>query len=228
MSRARVKICGVTQPGDAVNAAMLGADAVGFVLIESAGRCVTPAVGRDIASALPPFVTSVALFADAAVDRVVADINVTGARMVQLHGHETPDYAAALHPLPLIKAVRVDDHFERHLATWRHGLKRLPLGHLSAIVLESAPRTSGALGGTGTPNDLPRIAAARKAGQFDGLPPVILAGGLTPDTVAAAIELVQPFAVDVSSGVELSRGRKDPELMRRFIASAAGVALGQP
>jgi phosphoribosylanthranilate isomerase len=182
----------------AVVAANAGADAIGFVFAPSRRR-VTVEQARAIAAQLPPFVTKVGVFVDEDPDRVRDIANAVRLDAVQLHGGETPEYAAALE-LPVIKAVRVRD------AASLDGMRTY---RVAAFLLDSfEPDVAG---GTGKPFDW-ALGAGLAAPA-----PVVLAGGLTAENVREAIDIVRPFGVDVSSGVETG-GRKDPGKIREFIA----------
>jgi phosphoribosylanthranilate isomerase len=197
----RVKICGVTRRDDALLAARLGADAVGFNLWPGSRRHVSADAVRAIVEALPPFVTPVGIFVNQGPAEVEALAARAGLAMVQLHGDEAPQDFDAF-PLPVLKAIRVDG---------RASLDALARWSVRGFVLD-AP--SEGFGGSGTSFDwsLARSAAARH--------PVVLAGGLTPENVREAVRAVQPWAVDVASGVESAPGVKDPERMARFVARA--------
>jgi phosphoribosylanthranilate isomerase len=198
--RTRVKICGITRPEDGVAAANLGADAIGLVFHPPSPRCVDVETARRIVAALPPFVTVVGLFMNAepvAVKRVIDRVPL---RLLQFHGDEDPDYCASF-GLPYLKAVPmgVDADvldYERRFAT------------AAGLLLDS--HGGDQMGGSGQGFDWTRIPAERRK-------PLILAGGLRPDSVAAAIRQVRPYAVDVSSGVESAKGIKNAELMRAFL-----------
>ncbi len=196
----RIKICGMTREADALYAAALGVDALGFVFAESPRR-VTPETVQRINRAIPPFVSTVGVFVDAepALVRQIA----TACRLdwVQLHGSESPDYCSRL-GLNVLKALRVKDRQSiESLATYA--------GCVKGFVLDTYVR--GQQGGTGKTFDW---SLAQEANQFG---PVIVAGGLTPEDVGKAIEVVKPYGVDVSSGVESAPGIKDHDKMRRFV-----------
>ncbi len=197
----RVKICGITNREDALMAVEAGADALGFVFYQGSSRHVTPEQAAAIIGHLPPFVQTVGLFVNEELATVNATANRCGLDLVQLHGDEAPDFSAAV-TRRVIKAFRVKD------ATVLDRLAEFP----SAACLLDA-WSAEEYGGTGKTFNWD--IAARAARQH----PIILAGGLTPDNVAQAISAVAPYAVDVSSGVERSPGKKDPELVRRFIRS---------
>ena len=214
--RTRIKICGVCRPEDAALAARAGADAIGMVFHAASPRNVTVDRAREILAALPPFVTAVGLFVDAPSESILATARELGLRHVQLHGDETPEHVRALAPLTVIKAVRVErGRFVQTLDTWREAIRSVPLTNLAGFVLET-PNTA-APGGTGVPNDWEAVIEAQRAGAFEGLPALIAAGGLAPESVGAVVRAVRPYAVDVSSGVEETRGRKSEEKVRAFV-----------
>jgi phosphoribosylanthranilate isomerase len=202
---ARVKICGVTRLEDALLAARLGADAIGFNLWPGSKRHVPPDAVRAIVDRLPPFVTAVGIFVDQRAAEVLALAAHTGIAAIQLHGDESPAECSG-YPLPVLKAVRVSGPAS---------LAALDRYRVRAFVLD-AP--SPGFGGSGSTFDwsLARAAAERTT--------VVLAGGLTPENVADAIRAVRPWAVDVASGVEAMPGVKDPEKLARFIARAKEAA----
>lgn len=199
--RVRVKICGVTAPAVAEAAAAAGADAVGLVFAESRRR-VTVAQAGQIAAALPPFVAAVGVFVDAPVEEVLALAHGIPLDVVQLHGEEPPEEVAVLRAqgLRVVKALRVGDRLDpEDLERYRGA---------TAVLLDA--RAAGAAGGTGRP-----FAWGLVRGLSERMP-LVLSGGLTPENVTEALEIVRPYAVDVSSGVETD-GRKDPEKIRAFI-----------
>ncbi|MCM2265097.1 MAG: phosphoribosylanthranilate isomerase [Desulfuromonadales bacterium] len=198
----RVKICGITNQEDALHAASCGADALGFVFYPGSPRCVTPAQVRAMGEALPPFVTRVGLFVNETPERIRAIAGECGLDVLQLHGDEPPE-ACLLPPYRVIKGVRprsADD------------LGRLAAYPVAALLVDAA--VPGQFGGTGQRADwqlAAQLAATRR---------VILAGGLTPANVSAAVQAVRPYGVDVASGVEQAPGRKDPEKVAQFIRMA--------
>jgi len=198
----RVKICGLTRLEDALGAVRLGADALGFNFWPGSRRFIAPGQAREIIRRLPPLVTSVGVFVDPSHDEAVAAAAISGVQVIQLHGSESP-VACRAFQLPVLKAVPVGGEEALAAAAAYAGL--------SGLLLD-AP-TPGH-GGSGQPCHWPtaRLLAERA--------PVILAGGLHPGNVAAAIAAVCPHGVDVASGVESSPGVKDHLLMARFIAAA--------
>jgi phosphoribosylanthranilate isomerase len=200
ISRTRVKICGITRSEDGATAASLGADAIGLVFHRPSPRCVDAATAQRIVAALPPFVATVGLFMNAEPAAVRAVLSEVPLSLLQFHGDEDPDYCAAF-GLPYLKAIPMGAgadvrEYERRFVT--------------AVGLLLDSHGGNKMGGTGQGFDWTRIPVERHK-------PLILAGGLHPGNVAAAIRQVHPYAVDVSSGVETAKGIKDPELMRAFL-----------
>ena len=200
-----VKICGLTDKADALHATGCGADAVGLVFYAGSPRCVSPETARSICADLPPFVTRVGLFVNEEPQKILETAMYCGLDVVQLHGDETPEQSNYL-PLRTIKALRIKD------AT---SLKGHEDYQVSALLLDTW--VSDSYGGSGECFNWD-LAATVAAGR-----PVILAGGLTPANVATAIAKVKPYAVDVSSGVECSPGKKDYEKVAAFIRAAKGI-----
>jgi phosphoribosylanthranilate isomerase len=202
-------------PEEALVAVRAGADAIGMVFHPPAPRNIPLDRGREIMRALPPFVTPVGIFVDAAAESVVENAWAIGLRHVQLNGHETPEQVRALAPLVVIKAIRVArEDFAQTLATWHAAIARLQITNLAGFVLETA--NTGQAGGTGVANDWEAVRDAQSAGVFDGLPPIIAAGGLRPENVGEVVRTIRPYAVDVSSGVEVSMGVKSAEKIATF------------
>jgi len=202
----RVKICGITCLEDALAAANLGADAVGFVFAASP-RQVDPEAVRAIVSQLPPFVTAVGVFVNESVSRIQELRSFCRLDLVQLHGNETEKVVAQLGSR-VIKAVTVG--IETPSDVDGYGNATLLLDTYSA----AAP------GGTGKSFDWSlAVGVAKKR-------PILLAGGLTPENVVQAIKMVRPYGVDVSSGVEIGPGRKDHARIEQFIRAAKAVARG--
>lgn len=217
-----MKICGVGYVEDAVAAARAGADAIGMVFHPSAKRHVSVERAGEILAALPPFVTPVGLFVDADAERVREVARTLGLRHIQLHGTESPELVAELKEFTILKAIRVDPKaFASELDSWRRAIAKLKLTHLQGFVLE----TAGTVGGTGKANDWEIIDRHRQRGDFIGLPYLIAAGGLTPETVGDVVRRIHPWAVDVSSGVEGSPGKKSPERIEAFIRQVRSAEL---
>ncbi|HET8724144.1 MAG TPA: phosphoribosylanthranilate isomerase [Anaeromyxobacteraceae bacterium] len=202
----RVKICGITRLEDALAAARLGADALGFNFWPRSSRFVAPDDARAIVAALPPFVTAVGVFVDQPEEELRAVAARTGIQVFQLHGDEPPSLCARL-PLPVVKAIPADRALDRAL------LSSYPV---RAFLLDTP---SPDRGGTGRTFDWSLAAGVAEVA------PVILAGGLRPENVAEAIRAVRPWAVDVASGVESSPGVKDPGRMSLFLHAVREVRL---
>jgi len=198
----RVKICGITNSEDAHAAVEYGADALGFVFAKSP-RQITKEQARDIIAELPPFVSPVGVFVDEKADMIKEICDFCGIQTVQLHGNEQPSYLKELEGYKLIKAFRVKEEDD---------LKQLANYKPHAFLLDSYVK--GVMGGTGVSFNWEIARQAHKYGT------IILSGGLTPKNVKEAIQMVKPYAVDVSSGVESSPGKKDKSLLKRFIANA--------
>ena len=200
--RTRIKICGVSRPEDVAAAVDAGADAVGFVFWPDSPRAVTLARATQLAEALPPFVTPVGLFVDADAEEIARAIEAIPSLLPQFHGAETPA-ACAAHGRPYLKAVAVVPGIDLAAIAATHP-------QAAALVLDTP---SAGHGGSGRAFDRSLIAPATRAGQALRL---VLAGGLTEQTVGLAIAELAPFAVDVSSGVESARGVKSAEKIHRF------------
>jgi phosphoribosylanthranilate isomerase len=198
----RVKICGITNRDDALHAAACGADALGFVFYSGSPRYVTPEQVRAIVDELPPFVTRVGLFVNEMSERMLAIAGACGLDVLQLHGDEPPQ-ACLLPPYRVVKGVRPRSSAD---------LAPLSVYPVAALLVDAA--VPGQFGGTGQRADW------QLAAQLVATHRVILAGGLTPDNVVAAVQAVRPYGVDVSSGVESVPGRKDPEKVAAFIRGA--------
>ena len=199
----RIKICGITDIDDARDAALLGADAIGLNFHSESPRFIRPEVAARIIDSLPPFVTSIGVFVNYGEPEALEDFATSiGLDAVQLHGDESPDYCSVIGNVKVIKAFRVDKSFR---------VENLRHYSVSGLLLDAYSKQ--ARGGTGQTFDWSRASGAHAFG------PIVLAGGLNPDNVGAAVEELHPFAVDVSSGVERSVGRKDYDLMQRFVES---------
>jgi phosphoribosylanthranilate isomerase len=202
----RVKICGITNIADGLAAAEAGADMVGLMFYEGSPRHITLAQAAEISRALPPFLMRVGVFVNPEPDfvlRAIADCNLT---LLQFHGDETSEFCTQF-GLMSLKAIRVRD---------AESLAQLESFDTSAFLLDAHSKSG--LGGTGEKFNWDLAVEAQKFGK-----PIFLAGGLTPENVADAVRKVQPFAVDVSSGVESAPGRKDHAKVKAFIAAAKSV-----
>lgn len=198
--RTRVKVCGITRPQDAADAAAAGADAIGLVFYPPSPRFLSVERAREIAGVLPPFVHSVALFVNADAAQVAQVIGRVHPALLQFHGEETPEFCGQF-GLPYVKACRVSPGVD--LLEYLRPFSAARGWLLDAHVEE--------YGGVGASFDW-SLVPARLAR------PLVLSGGLTRDNVAAAVRRVRPWAVDVSSGVETAKGIKDAAKIAAFIA----------
>jgi phosphoribosylanthranilate isomerase len=199
----RVKICGITNLPDAQVAVEAGADALGFNFYEKSPRFVPTQTSAEISRSLPPFTLRVGVFVNPAEELVQRAIGECGLNLLQFHGDEPPEFCTQF-GLMSMKAFRVRD---------AGSLEGLAKYRTDAWLLDAY--ASDLFGGTGEKFNWNLAIEAQKIGK-----PVFLAGGLTPENVAEAIRQVQPFGVDVSSGVESSPGRKDHVKVRAFIKAA--------
>ncbi|WP_224982466.1 phosphoribosylanthranilate isomerase [Geomonas agri] len=198
----KVKICGITSVDDALMAVDAGADALGFVFFDKSPRFIGADAAQKIIAKLPPFIQVVGLFVNADIDVVNSTADCCGLDIVQLHGEESPEYCRLVNRR-VMKAFRVRGP---------ESLTPLAEYQVSAYLLDAY--SPHAYGGTGEVFDWDCAIAAKEHGR------IVLAGGLTPDNIAEAVLRVRPYGVDVSSGVEASPGKKDPDKMRRFIQLA--------
>ncbi len=201
-----VKICGITNEDDALLAVAMGADAVGFVFAPSVRQIAAQQV-YDITRRLPAEILTVGVFRDEHPSRIIDIIDRSGVRAAQLHGHESPAVVAEVmaHTRRVIKAVSAGSVDARRADQFG-----------TDLILVDAPAP-----GSGTVFDWSLV------DEMPAGPRLLLAGGLTPDNVATAIERVQPWGVDVSSGVERSPGRKDAMKVKNFIQRAKAASPHQ-
>ncbi|HZR26360.1 MAG TPA: phosphoribosylanthranilate isomerase [Vicinamibacterales bacterium] len=197
-----VKICGITRVEDAIAAVEAGANALGFVFWPKSPRFVDPYRARTIVMSLPPFITPVGLFVNQPADYVNGVATLVRLGAVQLHGDETPEDADAI-TRPVIRAITTADA----AIAWP--------ARVTLLVDAQDPERRGGTGKTVDWNAAAAVAKTRRT---------ILAGGLTPENVADAIARVQPFGVDVSSGVEQAPGIKDRARLRAFLESVHGIS----
>lgn len=202
MSVVRSKICGITRVEDALLAAEAGADAIGLVFYAKSPRAVDVRRAGEIVAALPPFVTTVGLFVDMPRGELNGILEAVPLDLLQFHGDETPADCAGYHR-PYIKALRVRPGED--IAARCAGYPQA-----AGILLDTF--VPGVPGGTGEAFDWSLVPESPGC-------PIVLAGGLTPDNVAAAIRQVRPWAVDVSGGVEAGKGIKDAARVRAFLAA---------
>ncbi len=202
----RLKICGITSVEDAIYAAESGADAIGLVFYDPSPRAVTVEQAGEIVAALPPFITTVGLFVDAEPDFVNEVLAAVPLDLLQFHGDESQDYCASF-VRPYMKAIRMREGVDLQQESTRYATAR-------ALLVDAYQ--PGVPGGTGETFDWERI-------PVDLDKPLVLAGGLNADNIESAIRKVQPWAVDVSGGVERERGVKDHLKVYRFIDNVKRV-----
>jgi phosphoribosylanthranilate isomerase len=196
----KIKICGITNFDDALAATEAGADALGFNFYKKSPRYIEPGKAAEIIAQLPPFVVPVAIFVNEREEKIRDVMFTTGIKVLQFHGDERPEFCERF-ATRAIKAFQVKD---------KESLKHMVHYHVSALLLDSY--RDGMRGGTGLTFDWHLAVVAKTFGR------VILAGGLTPENVAEAVQLVQPYGVDVASGVEKKKGLKDHAKMKKFIS----------
>ncbi|OBS08908.1 phosphoribosylanthranilate isomerase [Acidihalobacter prosperus] len=204
--RTRIKICGITRLADAQSACEAGVDALGFVFYPRSPRHIAPALARDIVGRVPPFVTCVGLFLDAAVDEVREIAERVGLDVLQFHGNEPPEVCRA-GGRPYLKAVGMQGQGDPISYAARYE-------DAQGFLLDS--HGQGEAGGTGRTFDWAQAPVALPA-------PIILAGGLKPENVGEAVVRMRPYAVDVSSGVESAPGVKDASRIMRFVSEVRRV-----
>ena len=208
MTTIPVKICGITRTEDALIAEYLGAAAIGFVFYPKSKRYMEPVAAGEISEKLGPFIARVGVFVDENPSNVREIVRTARLTAVQLHGAEDQSYIDSLDGVTVIKAFRVGDDFDPDIL----GTFRSP----QAFLLDTAG-TGGCYGGTGKTFDWSKAEPCKKYGR------IILAGGLNPENTADAIQTVRPWAVDVSSGVEISFGVKDEHKIAAFMETVKGT-----
>ena len=196
----RIKICGITSVEDGVAAAEAGADMIGLMFYERSPRHISFATAAEISRALSPFIVKVGVFVNPDEDTVMRAINDCGVTLLQFHGEETPGFCTQFGAMSM-KAFRIKD---------AASLEALPNYPTDAWLLDAY--SPDAHGGTGAKFNWELAIEAKNLGR-----PIFLAGGLTPENVGDAVQTVQPFGVDVSSGVESAPGKKDHTKVRAFI-----------
>jgi phosphoribosylanthranilate isomerase len=208
MSCLKVKICGITRLSDAMDACDLGADVLGFNFVPSSPRYLNPYTAREIISELPPFVTTVGIFADEELSVVKDMSRFLNLDAVQLHGAEDARFCREVKS-PVLKALRVASLSD---------LEGVDEFDVSAYLLDA--RVDGVLGGSG------QMFPWKVAKEFCRSHKVFVAGGLTPENVGDAVRTLAPYGVDAASGVEARPGIKDPVLVERFIRAARCAGMG--
>ena len=203
-TRVRVKVCGITTPADASLAADAGVDAVGINFFAGSPRAVSTDQAAAICAVLPPEVAVVGVFVDPSEASVREALGTARLDVLQFHGNEAAAFCGQF-GVPYVKAAGVGPGFD--FDTWQRSY-----AEARALMLDASVR--GRSGGTGVPFDWTLWPRSDRL--------LVLAGGLNPDNVAAAIRRTRPFAVDVASGVEgTTKGRKDPARLRGFLAAVA-------
>ncbi|HBO44403.1 MAG TPA: phosphoribosylanthranilate isomerase [Planctomycetaceae bacterium] len=217
----RIKICGATTIDDARLIAAAGADAVGFNFYPGSKRHVTVEQAREMDAALPSHLIRVGVFVNSPAADIRTTVEAVGLDAIQLHGDEPPEFLLELArtvATPMIRAFRLGPEGTMPIGRYLHRCAELACPLRMILIDGYRP---GSYGGTGMTFDWKLL----KDFSREGITPLILAGGLTPENVAEAIETARPAAVDVAGGVESSPGRKDQRLVRAFVA-AARLAFG--
>ena len=205
----KIKFCGITNKEDAEHAVSFGVDALGFIFYKNSPRYVSEEIVEEIVYFLPPFVKTVGVFVNETSDKVNAIMKKCHLDVAQLHGDETPEYCVDIEARK-IKAFRVsDDQDIKHIGKYQ--------GLISAALLDT--KHEGAFGGTGKVFDW-GLALDAKLYEL----PLILSGGLSKDNIAKAIDVVNPHAIDVCSGIECEPGKKDYHKMNDFISSMQALS----
>ena len=210
----QVKICGVTNLEDARCCAEAGADAIGLNFYPPSPRCVGVDVARRITLELPAAIRKVGVFVNASRDEVLRTCDLVGLDTIQLHGDETPQMMAELAGRQLLKAFRCHSDDLRPLTEFLHRCEDLGCRPCGVLIDAYQPN---AFGGTGQTANWSLV---RGLSELLLDIPIVLAGGLGPENVAAAIEATRPAAVDTASGVESEPGRKDAQRVREFVGNA--------
>ena len=218
MTRTRIKICGITREQDLHAAVHAGADALGFVFYPKSPRYVTPARYAELARALPPFVNAVALFVNATEDEVRAVAAAGPVSLLQFHGDETPEACAQLASSvqrPFVRAFRVKPDTTAADLLESEAQYRAASPWFTGLLLDTYVDAYGGAGKVFDWSLIPKELAPR----------VVLSGGLSVHNVTGAVAQVRPFAVDISSGVEASKGIKDARLIAAFVDAVRAADL---
>ncbi len=209
--RTRIKICGITNPQDAQTVVTAGADAIGLVFYPPSPRSITIQQAQAIVTNLPPFITVVGLFVNAEYRKISKILETVRIDLLQFHGNESPQ-ECMLYQRPWIKAISMRDNVNLQQSC-------IDYKQSAALLLDTyQPKISG---GTGKIFDWTRIPPNLSK-------PIIVAGGLTPEIVAQAIQQVQPYAVDVSGGVEKAKGIKDADKIMDFVSEVRHIDQNKP
>lgn len=203
----KIKICGITNKQDAVAAAELGVDMMGFVFYPKSKRYIDPVIAEDIINELPAGIEKVGVFVDAPKEDIIRIAEDARLTMFQFHGNETPDFCGLFRDRhKIIKAFRLKTEKD---------LEKINDYNVDFVLLDTYK--ADLKGGTGT------VFNWKMLEGFEILRPMILSGGLNPDNVSAAISQVAPYGVDVSSGIESAPGKKDIILMKKFVENVRKV-----
>ena len=200
-----IKICGITGIEDALHAAACGANALGFIFYRQSPRYIDPATAAGIIARLPGAICKIGVFVNEAAETVKQTAAACGLDLIQLHGDETVDYCEGFHPDVLIKALPLETEKD---------LQRASLYPVRALLVDA--RSAGRYGGTG------KQASWELAARLAKDKPLILAGGLNSENIAAAMRTVRPRAVDINSGVEEAPGKKNAEKVKEIIGIVRG------
>lgn len=209
-----IKICGISDPASVGEIADLGPDAVGFNFYSASKRRIDPTAAAIAVRQLPANIEPVGVFVNHSLDEVRSICALTGMRTAQLHGDESPEFAAALTGLDVIRVYRIGSGDLSNVAADLGECRRLGVNPKACLI---EPKVAGHYGGSGAVAPWDAIAAGWNRTDW---PPLLLAGGLNPDNVGEAASRVRPWGVDVASGVESSPGTKDPSLVAKFIRAA--------
>ncbi|MDB4138673.1 phosphoribosylanthranilate isomerase [Methylophilaceae bacterium] len=204
----KVKFCGITNLKDAISAAELGADALGFVFYPKSPRFISPKNANEIIKKLPPFISMVGLFVNQSKSEVEEVIKGCPLNLLQFHGDENESFCKQYN-LPYIKAITMKSDVDLLKCIQEYNSAK-------ALLLDTFSKV--ARGGSGEVFDWKMIPP-------NTLKPIIVAGGLTPDNVQTLLEVISPYGVDVSSGIEINKGLKDYKLMKKFILGVTNAGV---
>ncbi|WP_417847393.1 phosphoribosylanthranilate isomerase [Thalassoglobus sp.] len=209
-----IKVCGLTSVKNALQVCDAGVDAIGLNFYAKSKRCVDIKTARRIVESLPANVEPIGLFVNHTLDEIRTVTRETGIKTIQLHGDETAEFATQLRDLKIIRAIRIDETNIKQLSS-EIGSFRTAGVALAGCLIDA--NVQGSYGGTGHTAPWEMIASHYDAENW---PPLILAGGLNPKNIEAAIRMVQPWGVDTASGVESAPGMKDPTQVSEFVSGA--------
>lgn len=204
----KVKFCGITNLQDAISAAELGADALGFVFYPKSPRFISPKNAKEIIKKLPPFISMVGLFVNQSKSEVDEVIKGCPLNLLQFHGDENESFCKQYN-LPYIKAISMKTDVDLLKCIQEYNSAK-------ALLLDTFSKFTR--GGSGEVFDWKMIPP-------NTLKPIIVAGGLTPDNVETLLEVISPYGVDVSSGIEINKGLKDYKLMKKFILGVTNAGV---